>query len=142
MGSDGIYPRVLQELAEASMVFERSEGSGEAPVYWKLANVQIFKKGKRDGPGYRPDDLTLVPVKITEMIILGVTEKHLKDSAVICHNKHRFMRGKSCLTNFISFSNKVTHLVDQGKPVDAIFLDFSKGFVTVSLRILLDKMSR
>ncbi|KAJ7425876.1 Arf-GAP with dual PH domain-containing protein 1 [Willisornis vidua] len=38
-------------------------------------------------------------------------------------------------------SGKVTHLVDQGKPTDVIFLDFSKAFYTVSHRTLLDKMS-
>ncbi|KAJ7397468.1 hypothetical protein BTVI_135306 [Pitangus sulphuratus] len=35
----------------------------------------------------------------------------------------------------------VTPLVDQGKPVDVIFLHFSKVFSTVSHRIHLDKMS-
>lgn len=34
-----------------------------------------------------------------------------------------------------------THLVDQGKQADVIFLDFSKAFGTVSHNILLDKMS-
>ncbi|GAB0183508.1 mitochondrial enolase superfamily member 1 [Grus japonensis] len=36
---------------------------------------------------------------------------------------------------------QVTHLVDQGKPVDVIVLEFRKAFNTVSHSILLDKMS-
>ena len=75
-----------------------------------------------------------------EKVILGVIEKHLRDNAVIGHSQHRFMRGKSCLANLISFYDKVTHLVDQGKPVDVMALDFSKAFDTVSHSIL-DKMS-
>lgn len=42
------------------------------------------------------------------------------------------MRGKSCLSDLISFQDKVTHLVDQLKLVDAISLDFSKALHTVS----------
>ena len=78
-----------------------------------------------------------MPGKVTEQVILGVTDKHLRDKAVIGHSQHRFTRGKPCLTNFISFYEKVTHGVDQGKPVDVGFLDFSKLFIlslTISFR--------
>jgi len=59
-----------------------------------------------------------MPGKIMEKIVLGVTEKHESDNGVIGHNQHRVMRRRSCLTNLISFYDKVTHLVDQGKPAD------------------------
>ena len=83
----------------------------------------------------------MVPSKIMEEIFLGVTVKHLKDYAVTGHSKHGLTSGKSCSTSLISFNYKVAHLVDQGKPADLIFLDFSQDFYTVSHSIHLDTMS-
>ena len=65
--------------------------------------------------------LISVLCKILEKIVLGVTEKQLKDSVVIDQSHYKFIRGRSCLTNLISFYEKVTHLVDQGRMVDVIF---------------------
>ncbi|KAJ7408787.1 hypothetical protein BTVI_58546 [Pitangus sulphuratus] len=147
MGPDGIHTRILKELADViikplSMIFEWSWESREVPADWKLANiVPIFKKAKKEDPGnYRFVSLTLVPGNVME-IILGGIGKHLKDNSVIGHSQHGFMRGKSCLSNLTSFYDEVTHLIDQGKPVDVIFLDFSKALNAVSPRILLDKLS-
>jgi len=95
---------------------------------------------KEDHGNYRPVSLTSVPGKSME-VILEVVEKHLRDNEVIGHSQHGLTRGKSCLINLISFYDKVTHLAEQGKPVNVVIWDFSKAFDTVSRSFLLDKMS-
>jgi len=40
--------------------------------------------------------------------------------------EHGFMKGNSCLTNPIGFHDEMTDLVDEGRAVAVIYLDFSK----------------
>jgi len=56
-----------------------------------------------------------MPDKIMEKVILGVTEKYLRENAVTGHSQHGFKRGKSCLTNLISFYDKVTRLTKESQ---------------------------
>ena len=45
------------------------------------------------------------------------------------------------MTNLILFNDKVTCLVDEGKAVDVVYLNFSKAFETVPHSILVEKLS-
>ncbi|GAB0175624.1 mitochondrial enolase superfamily member 1 [Grus japonensis] len=143
-----IHSRVLRELAEVlaktlSSIYQQSWINGEVPVDWKLANVMsIYKKGRKEDPGnYRPVSLTLVLKKVMEQIILNAITWHVQDNQVIRSSQHGFMKGRSCLTNLISFYDQVTCLADEGKAVDVFYLDFSKTFDTISHSILLEKLA-
>lgn len=100
---------IIEFLRGYLVIFPNYNGSWRG-LSWVANVVPHFKKDKKEDPGnQKPVSLTSVPCKITE-IILRVIEKHLKDKAAIGHSQHRFMRGKACLMNLISFYDKVTHL--------------------------------
>lgn len=52
------------------------------------------------------------------------------------------MKGKSCLTNLISFYDEMTSLMDEGRAMDIAYLDSSRAFVTLSHNILIDEKKK
>ena len=53
---------------------------------------------------------------------------HLNTHTLLLKSQHGITKGKSCLTNLLSFLEDVTRAIDEGKPLDVIYLDFSKAF--------------
>jgi hypothetical protein len=146
-GPDNIHPRLLQEccseLAEPLYcIFRKTLETGCIPQDWKAANVTpIFKKGKRSSAGnYRPVSLTSQVCKVMESIVRDHVLEHIDRHSIITDCQHGFMAGRSCLTNLLETLEEWTEAVDNGYPVDVIFLDYQKAFDTVPHRRLLHKL--
>ena len=59
---------------------------------------------------------------------------------MITDSQHGFTKGRSCLTNFLSFYRTVYEAADNYDNYDVIYLDFSKAFGRVSHERLLRKI--
>ena len=63
--------------------------------------------------------------------------RHVQDNRGIRPSQHGFLKGRFCLTSY----DLVTRLVDEGKAVDMVYLDFSKAFDTASHSVVQEKLS-
>jgi hypothetical protein len=146
-GLDGIHPKMLFELRKEiseplSNIFNRSLEESVVPTEWKDARVTpLFKKGqKSDVQNYRPVSLTCLVCKLLESIIKDVIMAHLERYELIRDSQHGFTKGRSCLTNLLEFFEEVTLNLDEGRPFDVIYLDFSKAFDKVPHQRLFRKL--
>ena len=146
-GIDGIVTKILVECAEELckplfLIYDCSLKSGKVPSEWKKANVSaIFKKGSKEMAGnYRPISLTSHVCKVLEALLRDTIVEHLQIHKLINASQHGFVKGRSCLTNLLEFLEDVTNLIDEGKPVDIIYLDFQKAFDKVPHKRLLQKV--
>jgi len=56
----------------------------------------------------------------------------MKEKKTIRSSQQEFTKGKSYLINLIAFCDGRTGWLDEGRAVDAVYLDFSKAFGTSS----------
>ena len=128
-GVDGIAPKILKETVEQictplAHVFNMSLQEGIVPLEWKEANIiPLFKKGSRNkSVNYRPVSLTSVICKVLETIIRDHMMDFLIKHKLINPSQHGFLKARSCLTNLLCFFEEITKWVDEGSPVDVIYI--------------------
>jgi hypothetical protein len=116
--------------------------TGEIPRDWRCANVTpIHRKGSRSSvENYRPVSLTSQISKLMESLIRDAIEAHLEKNFLLRDSQHGFRKGRSCLTNLLSFLDEVSEKIENGECVDAIYLDLAKAFDKVPHQRLLLKL--
>lgn len=66
---------------------------------------------------------------------------NMKDKKLFGSSQHGFVKEKSCLTNLLAFYNEITALiVEEGRAVEVVYVEFSKAFDTVSGIIFIGKL--
>ena len=132
-GVDGIPPKLLLEIVEQisiplATVFNLSLEEGIVPLEWKEANIiPLFKKGSRNkSENSRPVSLISVICKLLERLIKDHLVDFLVKNKLINPSQHGFLKARSRLTNMLYFFEDVTKWVDEGSPVDIIYLDLKK----------------
>ena len=149
-GVDGIPPKLRKEIVEQistplAKLFNLSIEEGIVPSEWKEAKITtVFKKGSRNKPeNYRTVSLTSVVCKLLETLIrYHMVEFLVKHNLIIIINtsQHGFLKARSFLTNLLCFFEEITKWVDDGSPVDVVYLDFQKAFGKVQHQRLLVKL--
>ena len=134
-GVDGISPKILKETVEQissplAHVFNTSLQERIVPLEWNEANIiPLFKKGSRNkSVNHRPVSLTSVICKLLETIIRDHMMDFLIKHKLMNPSQHGFLKARSRITNLLCFFEEITKWVDEGSPVDVIYLDFQKAF--------------
>ena len=146
-GVDDIVPSVLKRNANElcmplSKIFTKSLETSIVPSEWRKANVTaIYKGGARElAQNYRPISLTSHACKILESIVKDKIVQYLEANNLIRSSQHGFVAKRSCLTNLLEFYECVSNYIDQGYPIDVIYLDFQKAFDKVPHKRLMLKV--
>ena len=103
--------------------------------------VPIFKAGSRSkAENYRPVSRTSQVCKMFEALVRDALVSYLETNNLLRTSQHGFRKGRSCLTNLLTFLDGVLDGLDRGESVDVIFRDFAKAFDKVPHERLLRKM--
>ena len=135
MGPDGISGNTLKECRDELIepIFEIIRyflDSGKVPMEWKRAEVvPIYKSGGRDEPlNYRPVSLTSVVCKMCEKVIKKNWLLYLENHKIIKDTQFGFRKGRSCVTNLLSFYSRVVDTIQERDGwMDCIYLDLKQN---------------
>jgi hypothetical protein len=148
-GPDAIPTKILKDMSEhfafpLLRIFSMSLEHGVLPLDWKTADIApIYKGGQKHAPNsFRPISLTCVCCKILERIIKSSLVHFLESNNLLSNAQFGFRQNRSCVMNLLLCMEHWTKQLDNGVPVDVVYIDFRKAFDSVPHQRLLVKLAR
>ena len=105
-------------------MYNLSLKEGVVPFEWEeVSIITLFKKDSRNkSDNYRPVSLTSVICKLLERLIKNHMVYSLVRHKLLKSSQHGFLKARSYLTNVLCFLEEVNKWIDEGSPVDIIYL--------------------
>ena len=101
--------------------------------------VPVFKKDSKElAENYRPISLLYLVSKVMERCVFNSIK--VRVHSLIDSSQHRFITGRSCVTQLVEILDFIGSQLDNGGQVHVIYLDMSKAFDKVCHRRLLRKL--
>ena len=118
------------------VLFNKQLGSGCFPKVKKVANlVPVFKLGdKKMVENYRGISLLCIIFKVLEKCVFSFVFRFFQ--LKLYHLQDGFVKGRSCVTNLARSTFAFAKALDERRQLDAVFLDYSKAFDSVSFNCL------
>ncbi|CAL4152237.1 unnamed protein product, partial [Meganyctiphanes norvegica] len=130
------FPAILLKMCKLSLskplfiIWRSSLDCGEIPQRLKTATVVPIHKGGSCGTpaNYRPVALTSHLIKLFERVMKKYIIAYLEENNLFNPGQHGFRQGRSCLSQLIAHFDNISRLLEDGKNVDVVYLDFAKAF--------------
>ena len=84
--------------------------------------------------------LTSHIIKVFEKVVRQHIVNYIEERNLLNPNQHGFRSGRSCLSQLVQHYDKIIKLMEEGKNVDVVYLDYAKAFDKLDFGITLQKL--
>ncbi|XP_024877360.1 uncharacterized protein LOC112458149, partial [Temnothorax curvispinosus] len=138
--SSSILKMALVIKDEFAEVINDSLRTGICPDSWKTSTIVPIPKVKnpKKASEYRPINMLPIYKKVLELVVKNQLEAFLEKNNILTEHQSGFRKHHSCETAIQDIIEDWKMIIEEGKMVGVIFLDFKRAFETGRKKIYAD----
>ncbi|XP_063837210.1 uncharacterized protein LOC135086410 [Ostrinia nubilalis] len=140
---DMIFLTLPHTLPHITFIINQSITTSTFPDVWKIAKVVPLPKNNnpQQFKDLRPISLLPCLSKVLEKIVHEQVTKYLEDTNILPSLQSGFRRGHGTATALLDEVDNILAAQDQGMATILVLLDFSRAFDSISVPLLLSKLT-